>query len=259
MKKVMQFLTMLCVLNILVIAGLAGYLVATGRLDKQKGGTIVDLLRHQGTPDKFRETVYDILEPVAATAPASQPATAPGALADDHGPQAGASAQERIAFARQMMEQERLSLENEAQELRHRQELLVALQADVSAKLKKIEDAKKESEPKAATAESKIREENFQKTLALYDELKPRQIKDLFLKNNNPEMVASYLVAMEPSRAAKILGEFKSPEEQQFVALVLDRIRNHGISAANVNPAADITAPPATPAPAVATRGPTPG
>lgn len=257
MKKIMQFLTMLCILNLFMAAGLVGYLVATGRLDKEKGGAIVDLLRHKGTPEKFRETLFDILDPVAATAPASQAATAPGNLADDGGPKSGASAQQRIAFARQMMEQERLALENEAQELRHRQELLLALQADVQVKLKKIEEAKKEAEPKAATAESKAREENFQKTLAVYDELKTRQIKDIFLKNNDPDLAASYLVAMDPSRAAKVIGEFKTPDEQQFVTLVLDRIRNRGTGSAIGNPAAQMTAA-APPAPAATPRAGTP-
>jgi flagellar motility protein MotE (MotC chaperone) len=242
MKKVMQFLTMLCVLNVFMVAGLVGYLVGTGRLDKEKGGAIVDLLRHKGTPEKFRETVFDILQPVAATSPSSQPATAPGALAGGQSLKVGASAQERIAFARQMMEQERLSLENEAQELRHRQELLLALQADVQAKLKKIEDTKKESEPKAATAEAKAREENFQKTLAVYDELKTKQVKDIFMENKSPELAASYLVAMDPSRAAKIVGEFKTPAEQQFIVQVLDRIRNRGTGSAQGNAAADMTA-----------------
>jgi hypothetical protein len=254
MKKIMQFLTMLCVLNVFMVIGLAGYLVGTGRLDKEKGGAIVDLLRHKGTPTKFRETVYDILEPVATTAPATQATTNPASLAEDQGLRSVASAQERIAFAHQMMEQERLSLENEAQDLRHRQELLLALQADVQAKLKKIEDAKKESEPKAATAEAKVREENFQKTLALYDELKPKQIKDIFIDNKDPDLAASYLVAMDPSRAAKIVGEFKTPEEQQFIVLVLDRIRTRGTGSASGNAAAQLTAA----APAAAPRAAAP-
>jgi hypothetical protein len=120
--------------------------------------------------------------------------------------------------------------------------LLLALQADVQEKLKKIEDARKESEPKAATAETKTREENFQKTLALYDELKTKQVKDLLLESKNHDQAAAYLVAMDPSRAGKIIGEFKSPEEQQFIAAVIDRIRNRGTPSASVNPATAMTA-----------------
>jgi len=253
MKKILPFLMMLCVLNVVMAGGLFAFLFATGRLDGEKGRAIVDMLKHQGTPAKFREQVYDIMEPTTAPGTATRgAATAPGAMADDGGLKSGASAEERIAFARQAMEQERLSLENEAQDLRHRQELLVQLQADVQAKIQKIEAAKKESEPKLATAETKLREENFQKTLALYDELKPKQVKDIFLSSGKQELVAAYLTAMDPSRAGKIIAEFKADDERVFIQAVLERIRTNGTSAASgTKAAADMTAAaPGAPAPA---------
>jgi len=69
--------------------------------------------------------------------------------------------------------------------------------------------------------------------LALYDELKPKQVKDLFVDSKSAELVASYLTAMEPSRAAKIIGEFKAPEERTFIDAVLERIRVAGTTSAS--------------------------
>jgi hypothetical protein len=244
MKKVVPFLMMLCVLNVLLAGGLFAFLFGTGRLDSEKGRAIVDMLKHQGTPAKLREQVYDIMEPSTAPGTATKgAATLPGSAADEGSLKSGASAEERIAFARQAMEQERLALENEAQDLRHRQELLVQLQADVQAKLQKIEAARKEAEPRAATAETKLREENFQKTMALYDELKTKQVKEIFFASGKEELTAAYLTAMDASRAGKIIAEFKTDDERAFIQRVLERIRTNGTSSASgTKAAADMTA-----------------
>ncbi len=82
MKKLASLFTLLCIFNLLALAGLIGFLLATGRLDGPKANAIADLLRHKGTPNKFREQLYDILQPTSqpAIAPASQPALASGDL-----------------------------------------------------------------------------------------------------------------------------------------------------------------------------------
>ncbi len=230
MKKIGSLFVLICVLNLFALMGLAGYLVGTGRLDKQKATSIVDLLRHKGTPEKFRENLYDILEstPTTTTAPASRPAVAE---ADLPPPTFASGAQDRIDAGHQAMEQERLRLENQAQELRHRQESLVAMQAQIEADKKKNEDEKKAFDQKVAQTAATAKDDNFQKTLALYDEMKTKQIKDIFI-GMTPDVVANYLQAMEPSRAAKIIGEFKSPAEATFIASVLERIRAAGTQTA---------------------------
>jgi len=232
MKKIGTLFTLLCILNLFAIGGLAAYLVGTGRLDGNKANAIVDMLRHKGTPDRFREQLYDIMEPT--TAPASEPSTQPTvALNDSDGSPASkiASAQDRIDYTRQAIEKERLRLENQAQELRNRQELLDHVQATVDAKLKQIEDDRKKFEQRVADVDAKTKTDSFQKSLALYNELKSDQVKDLFL-SMNPEVVASFLQAMETDRAGKIIGEFQTPTERTFISNVLDLIRNNGTNSA---------------------------
>jgi flagellar motility protein MotE (MotC chaperone) len=246
MKKLASLLLLLCILNLLAVAGLVGYLVATERLDKQKASAIVDLLRHKGTPDKFRETLYDILEPTpsTSTAPASQPALAADTPSSDTTP---GSAQDRINASHQALDQETLRLENQAQELRHRQELLVQLQADVTAKLKKIDDEKQAFEKRVAQVNTQAADDSFQKSLALYNELKSKQVKDLFMPMP-PDEIAKFLTAMDPDRAAKIIGEFKTPDEARAIAIVLDRIRTAGTTSASAS-ASTTNAVAASPAP----------
>ena len=71
MKKAMAFISMFCILNFLVLAGLLGFLVQSGRLDKSKVQTISDMLKHSGTPKDLRENVDEFWKPVSATQPAT--------------------------------------------------------------------------------------------------------------------------------------------------------------------------------------------
>ena len=225
MKKMSSFVTMLLVMNLLAVAGLAGYLVSTGRLDKQKAGAVVDMLRHKGTPEKFREKLFDIMEPAPATT--SAPATQSFVSTNADGEPASvlaASATDRLEMSRQAIEQERMKLENEAQDLRNRQELLIKMQREVDARLKKVVDEKAAYQKQVEADAAKAKDESFQKTLALYDELKPKQIKEIFL-GMPVDSVAAYLQAMDPSRAGKIIAEFKAPAEKTFLTGVLDKIR----------------------------------
>lgn len=250
MKKMGSFLMMLVVMNLLALGGLGGYLVATGRLDQPKAGAIVDLLRHKGTPEKIREQLYEIMEPAAATtsAPATQGSGTAAVAEGSSGPGSvlGASASDRLEISRQVMEQERIKLEGEAQELRNRQKLLLDLQRDVNDRLAKMEKEKESYQKLVAADEGKGKEASFQKALALYDELKPKQIKEIFL-GMPVDQVAGYVQAMEASRAGKIIAEFKSPTEQTFISGVLDRIRGvsagSGTSAARTSVSSNAMAP----------------
>lgn len=229
MKKFGSLFSMICVMHVVAALGLVGYLVATKRLDKEKSAAILDLLRHQGTPDKLREQLYDIIEPTTATA--SAPASSLAHTTHTQESILAATAVDRIDVTRQAIEQERLKLEAEAQELRHRQALLAQLQVDVQAKLKKVETDKAAFEAQTQTVVDKAQQENFARTLALYDELKPKQIKEIF-STMGVDLVAQYLAAMAPDRAGKIISEFKTPDEKQFITGVLERLRSGGTTSA---------------------------
>ena len=75
MKKILNFFTFMLILNLAGGLGLVGFLLATGRLDKQKSLAIVDLLKYQGTPDNLRDQVNEVLYPTTQPATATAPAT----------------------------------------------------------------------------------------------------------------------------------------------------------------------------------------
>lgn len=235
MRTLGSAIILIALLNLLAIGGLGGYLAATGRVDKEKFGTIVDLVKSPQTPENLRDNVYTLMHPDhASTEPTSGPATLKTV---EHGSlNVGiASATERIEFTRKAIEQERLRLDREAQELRSRQILLENQRTEIDAKMAQIEKDKKDFQEKVQQAQAALKDENFTKTLNLYNELKPKQVKEIFL-TLAPSVVEDYLRAMERDRATKIISEFKSAEDRQFIAAVLERIRNSGTSSATTQP-----------------------
>src|SRR5579862_4377122 len=108
MKKIGSFISIICIINVLMLAGFVGFLWGTGRLDKTKAQAIGDLLKQQGTPEDLRVKLYDIMTPMTAPATQTQPATSTApSLAGGIG-EAPATAQERIDYVQKMLEQERL-------------------------------------------------------------------------------------------------------------------------------------------------------
>jgi hypothetical protein len=235
MKKIAAFFTFLLVLNVLAAAGLGGYLLATGRLDKEKSLAIVDILKHQGTPDHLRSQVNDVLYPTTIPATATAPATRQSLvdLANSDATLASlATAQERIDFARHAVEQERMRLESETRNLLARQKLLEDQRAAVTLQADQLAAARKRFDEQVQASATRLKDENFQRTVALYNDLKPKQVKELLISLDQ-DLVADYFRAFDGERSTKIIAEFKTPDEKQFISAVLEKIRTTGTASAN--------------------------
>jgi len=123
--------------------------------------------------------------------------------------------------------------------LRGRQNLLETQRTEIDARIAQVEKDKKDFQDRIRQTESDMRDENFVKTLNLYNELKPKQVKEIFV-TLSPQTVEKYLRAMERERAARVIAEFKSTEDRQFIAGILERIRNSGISSATTQPGSSL-------------------
>jgi len=231
--------------NAIALLGLAVFVLATGRLDGTKIAAMLDMLQQPSTPPELRKKVGEIFHPTAVTATSTAPSSQPVAVlvkapSDDGGPGL-ATASDRLEYTRQAIERERLKLDRDAQDLQHRQELLETQRRELDTKLAAIRDEEKKFEARVLAAQTKSKDENFTRTLALYHDLKPKQVKDLF-QNLNPDLVADYLKAMEPEQATRVISEFKSPEERTYISGVIEKIRSAGTLPASTAPAA-ATAP----------------
>jgi flagellar motility protein MotE (MotC chaperone) len=254
MKKLASFISVLCIINVLMLLGLGGYLWTTNRLNKPKVQTIADMIRHPGAPEGLRAKVYDIMTP--ATAPGTQTRPQTANPSPNRGGLTGlepATAQERIDYLQKVLEEERLRLENESQKLRQQQDLLVQKQAQLDLDRKTLAEQKKAFEQSLAATTTQSDAAGFQKSLDLFAELKPKQVKDL-LTPMSVDQIARYLAAMEPDRAAKIIAEFKSSEEKTLLNQVLDKVR--GVASASGTRAASTLPAPTPVAAAPASIGP---
>jgi hypothetical protein len=223
MKKLGTLISMICMVNVLMLLGLGGYLWGTGRLNKPKAQTIADMLRQPGNPEGLRAKVYEIMAPPTTQTAQSRPTSAAASAASLTGLEPG-SAQERIDYLQKVLEAERLRLQSEAQKLREEQELLVAKQNQLDLERKSLAYQKRAYEQMVAGATTKSDAAGFQKSMEIFDQLKPKQVKDLLIAMP-ADQIARYVAAMEPDRAAKIVGEFKSAGEKELINEALDRVR----------------------------------
>ena len=79
-------------------------------------------------------------------------------------------------------------------------------------------------EAQVAAAKSGTDDAGFQKALALFDGLKPKQVKDLLMGMQVTD-AAKYVSAMDADRAGKIIAEFKNGDEKTFIGNVVDQVR----------------------------------
>src|SRR5437588_457561 len=77
---------------------------------------------------------------------------------------------------------------------------------------------------KEKVAATEAQDKGFQDSLALYNSMQPKQVKDVFTSLDDAT-VMKYLRAMDPSRAAKIIKEFKTPADTERVQRIIEMIR----------------------------------
>jgi len=94
--------------------------------------------------------------------------------------------------------------------------------------MKKYEQLKQSFEAELLAWQQKAQSSGIEDNLAKLEALKPSQAKQLLmdmLDKNEIDDVVILLKGMNTSKAAKIIGEFKTPEEIEQIAEVLRRIR----------------------------------
>jgi Mg/Co/Ni transporter MgtE len=64
----------------------------------------------------------------------------------------------------------------------------------------------------------------FQDSLNLYNTMAPKQVKTIFMGLDD-KTIKNYLEAMQPRTAAKIIKEFKSPDETARIEKIMEQMR----------------------------------
>jgi flagellar motility protein MotE (MotC chaperone) len=209
MKKVLTVIMLTLAMNFLAAAGGVGWLYGSGRLNK---GKIMQM----------RELIF---------APPAQPANEASALSstrpsldDLMAQQSGRSATEKVEFIQRTFDTRMLELDRRQTELADLQSQVDLANQKLSVDRKALEKEKQAVAAKEKEAQTLQTDQGFQDSLAVYNSIPPKQVKDIFL-NLDQQTVRQYLEAMDARQAGKIVKEFKTPVERAFILKVLESMR----------------------------------
>ena len=213
MKKLWNVFVLTLAVNFLAVVVAVAHLYNDGRLDRRR-------------IDGIRALLY----PPPATQPAaSQPA-------DDRTPEpvlklgelleqkSGLTASEQLTFLQQTFDARMAELDRRQRELADLQRQVDLANGALATDRASLEAEKKRVAEREQLAARLAGDKGFQDSLKLYQSMPARQVKQAFMTMDD-ETVRRYLQAMEPRGAAKIVKEFKAPDEMQRIQRVIDQMR----------------------------------
>jgi hypothetical protein len=219
MKKLFSVLVLLLAMNFLAAAGTVGWLVRTGRLDRDKIASIKALVFPP--PATTQPAAH------AANAATTQPAFGLETLLAQY---AGRPPAEQLDYIRIAFDAQRAKLDQAQRSVQNLEQQVVAGQAQLTKDRAAFEAEKKRLAAKEQEATKLLADKGFQDSLALYQSLPPKTVKTLFMGLDDATIV-QYVQAMESSAATKIMKEFKTPPEADRLMKVLERMRQPQVSA----------------------------
>jgi hypothetical protein len=224
------------ILNIIVLTLALNFLVAVG-------GSVVVLNKSHMDRDKFgklKEFLFATSQPAAVDLASTQPAAATepvDPLAELLAKASGRPVGEQVNFIRQTFEGEMAELDQKRRELEDLKRQIDVARDQTKIDRGKIEQAQKDLRTRQELQDKLLSDKGFQDSLELYNVMPAKQVKTIFMTLSD-ETVQQYLTAMEPRSAAKIMKEFKLPEETAKIQKVLEKIRQSQAAAAPGTPVA---------------------
>jgi flagellar motility protein MotE (MotC chaperone) len=232
-KKAWNVFVLTLALNFVAVAGGIAYLYGQGRLDRRRVEAIRLVLYPPPAPQP------------AATQPAgasngNEPVLRLGELLEQ---KSGLSTGEQLSFLQQTFDARMAELDRRQRELGDLKRQVDMANSALASDRAALEAEKKQLVAREQLAARLANDKGFQDTLELYKTMPARQVKQVFMATDD-ETVKRYLQAMEPREAAKIVKEFKTPDELTRVRRVLDQMRGANASAAPVSDAKEAAQPP---------------
>ncbi len=213
MKQLWNILVLTFALNFLLIVGGIGYLVYDQRLTQETVTQIREILY---PPPPSLEQEQDSTSETPAE---------PTLILDDLlAEYTGFSAAQTVEQVQHRFDAQLAQLERRHQELRD-------LQAQIDLAQRQLaidrENLAKQEQALRLEQEEQLRLQNdkgFQDSLALYQTMPAKQVKEVF-KGLDDSTIIRYLQAMQPRTAARIVKEFKTPDEISRIQRILEQMR----------------------------------
>jgi flagellar motility protein MotE (MotC chaperone) len=218
-KRVWNVLVLTLAVNFVAAAGGVAYLYKDGRLDAKR-------------VEAIRLILYP---PPAPPAPTTQPTAGKSAepvlqLGELLEQKSGLTTTEQLEFIQQTFDARMAEMDRRQRELADLQRQVDMANRTLAHDRTALDAEKKKLTDREQLTATLAADKGFQDSLKLYQAMPAKQVKQIFLSMDD-EAVSRYLQAMEPRGATKIVREFKTPDEQQRIQRVLDRMRSAGTSA----------------------------
>lgn len=219
MKKLLNVIVLVLALNFLAVAGAVGWLKSSGKLDREKVYAIKDILFPK---DESPTTQPSTTQPSGQEAGAAQPmARLEELLAQQSGMK---NAGEQVEFIQRTFDAQMAQLDRRQREVNDLSRQVELAKQQIARDRAEVETQRKTLDAREQQSTKLATDKGFQDSLALYKSMSGKQVKTIFMTLDQ-DLVASYLQAMEPRAATKIIKEFKSPEETSFIQRVMERVR----------------------------------
>ena len=230
MKTLWQVLALLAILHVLGALGVAGWLLGTDRINRQRLAQLRDVFAKSVAQEQAEKQ-----QSAADTKQTSQEDARKQAL---EGAGAGPeSATQKLAAERRKNEIALRQLERTRSDLESLRRQLQQMQAKIDQDRKTLGDESVAFAQRLKKEQTQADEKGFKKTVSLYESLPARQAKDMFaqlISQSKIDQVIQYLESMQPRKAAGVLKEFKTGEEVGQAVQITEKLRARGSALAKV-------------------------
>lgn len=215
MKKLGGVIVLTLAINFLAAAGGIGYLFQTGKLDRAKVMAIKELVLAPPPVDPATT------QPSAADAPTTKPVNnLEKLLAEASGRTAG----EQVEFIQRSFDAQMAMLDRRQRELTDLQRQVDLAKQQMERDRLALEKGRTELTEQQQLAKKLETDKGFQDSLQLYNTMTSKQVKTVFMSLDDATM-RQYLQAMQPRTAARIIKEFKTPDEVARIQTVMEAMR----------------------------------
>jgi len=225
LKLAWNVLSILLLLHVIAAAALVVWLRATDRLDVERARRIYNLMSVTITEEKARQEEEARLaeatrEEIEQMRWVQQVSTGPRTMFD------------RLDEVQEREEIATVTADRVQREIRDLQKLLANTESLLAAERAEIERQRAALQAQLAAERERRESEDFQQAVKLYEQLRPKQTKQMFqelLADGRVDEVVEYLAAMQVRKAAAVLNEFKAPQEIQQGTMLIERLRQRGL------------------------------
>jgi flagellar motility protein MotE (MotC chaperone) len=219
MTKILRLIAYILALNFLALGGALEYLWRSGHLDHERVMQIKEIMF---------STTQPTTEPVATTQPVAESSAANGLDAVLEKAVVGTPA-EQVDSLQRSFDARMAQIDVRQRQLADQQHEVDVGRQRLEAEKAALEASRKDLASAQAAAASEASDQGFQDTLTLYETMAAPQVKAVFATLKD-DVVVRYLEAMPPKNAAKIIKQFKTPDELNRIQRIMERMRDPSAS-----------------------------